>query len=168
MILKKNAKKAEIESFLGSILDPPDLEAIVLRGKDCDVVYANAKAGARMGFSLAAERKCKSSYAKSLPGLCANCLLAAKIDKEASSEPFEIVDKDGNVFSAKCSTLNSLSSFSSKIFVFRCKYSHNARPRSIELQIGHTASFRFLLGRLLDGTWRNLPILLQTGQYRKL
>ena len=51
MGLKDVFKKADIESLLvdlSSILDLRDIEIIVVRGKNCDVLFASAKAQARM------------------------------------------------------------------------------------------------------------------------
>ena len=118
MVFKRNIKKTEVESFLGSILDPPDLEAVVLRGKDCEVLYANSKASKRMGFSLSADRKCKPGYAKSLPDLCASCPLGEK-EKDTVWEPFEIIDRDGHVYSAKFGSISWIDGKAAAILFMR-------------------------------------------------
>ena len=105
MNLKKSVKRADFEDFMASLLDPQDSEVIVVRGKDCETLYTNARAELRMSFALNAERKCSASYAKSLPGLCTHCPYGNKAGAP-DLKPFELEDKEGYMFSGKTGMIN--------------------------------------------------------------
>ena len=115
MNLKKSVKKADFEEFLGSILNPQDSEVIIVRGKDCEVLYANDKAEVRMGFALSPERKCSTSYAKSVPDICYHCPYGDRT-AEPDRKPFELEDKEGHTFSAKVGPVDWIDGKSAAIF----------------------------------------------------
>jgi EAL and modified HD-GYP domain-containing signal transduction protein len=115
--LKRGSKKPE-DTFINcmsSILDPQDLEVAAVRGKECDVVFANARAQARID-TIEDARGCKSGLSKCFPKLCDFCRAAAKNDK---NEPFEIEDRGGRTFSARCGTVDWIDGKSATLFVFR-------------------------------------------------
>jgi EAL and modified HD-GYP domain-containing signal transduction protein len=103
MGLKKGSKKTGLDAFLNclsGILDPQELEVIAVRGKDCEVVYANAKAQARID---AAEGglKCKTGFTKTIPALCNHCPHMSK-DGKGESGAFEVTDIEGRIYEARC------------------------------------------------------------------
>ena len=116
-MIKKNIKKADVESFLSSILDPQDLEIVVVRTK-CELIYANANAGVRMGFAFGVECKCKACYSKDFENLCDYCPYGRK-DGEVDLESFEIVDKDARSFVAKCRKISWIDGKPASIFFLR-------------------------------------------------
>jgi EAL and modified HD-GYP domain-containing signal transduction protein len=119
--IKKSSKNSYLDNFigcLGDILDPQDLEVIAVRGKDCEVVFANKKAEARIEAFSEDARGCKTGYSKSLPLLCDYCAYGGK-DVKVTLEPFEIADKDGRAYSARCSMIDWVDGKPVSLFVLR-------------------------------------------------
>jgi EAL and modified HD-GYP domain-containing signal transduction protein len=118
---KKAAKKGSIESFincLNGILDPQDLEIVVARGKDCEIIYANAKAAARMKAEGELIQSCKKAYSKGFPQLCDYCPYGEK-GRDKSAEPFEVEDKGSRTYAVKSNTIDWLDGKPATLFVLR-------------------------------------------------
>ena len=121
MGLKKSSKKTNPDilfNTLNGVLGPRDMEIVAVRGKGCEIVYANAKAEARMAESPGAARGCKTGFSKSMPELCEHCPYGEK-DRAADGEPFEVEDKWGRVYSAVCDTVDWLDGKPASLFVLR-------------------------------------------------
>ena len=118
MIFTKNSKKATLEEFLGSVLDLQDAEVIVVRGKKCEVLFANTKAEARANHRQNPSLVCKRSFVKSLPDLCDYCPYGER-DGEADIVPFEIKDMEGRTYMVKSSVINWLDGKPASIFFLR-------------------------------------------------
>ena len=98
-------KTAEIEAILSGILDPQELEVVVVRPKGCEVVFSNAKAKMRLYSVSDYAQSCKKSFAKSFPDICEYCPYGGKT-AEVSQKPFEIKDYDGRTCVVRCNTVN--------------------------------------------------------------
>jgi len=75
-LLKKLTAKSDFKSILDDIsgvLDPHDMEIIVVRGKTCEILFTNTRAENRLYNEDEAARTCKTIFAKQLPGLCDHC-----------------------------------------------------------------------------------------------
>ena len=105
--LLKNVKNVDIESLLNGLLEPQDSEVIVARGKECKILFANAAAKARMDSDSLTGQGCKTGYAKSFPEICARCS-CGETEEDTSVEIFEVEDKEGNTYSARCSVIEWL------------------------------------------------------------
>jgi EAL and modified HD-GYP domain-containing signal transduction protein len=108
MGLRKNAKKAVSDNFINcisSILDPQDLEVVAVRGKNCEIIYANEKAKERMEDGAKSENRCKTGYSKIFNNLCENCSQGGK-DGVKCMGPFEIEDKEGGSYTVLYNTID--------------------------------------------------------------
>ena len=101
----KKIKVADLESILNGLLEQHDSEIVVVRGKDCEILFANAAARARMGVDSPAGQTCKTCFSKLFPQICLQCAFGES-DDNISVEPFEISGKDGSVYSVRCSTVD--------------------------------------------------------------
>ena len=104
MSLIKSAKNVDIESLLNGLLESQDSEVVVVRGKDCKILFANDAAKSRMESESLGTQVCKTGFATSFPEICAKCS-CAESEEGVSSEPFELRDNEGKVFSVKCSEI---------------------------------------------------------------
>jgi len=120
-LLQKFSHRTEFRSILGDIsgiLDPQDMEVIVVRGKNCDIVYTNARAEERLIDEEGTEFTCRAVYSRHFPGLCENCPYGGKTDV-ADGIPFEIEDKNGRLFVVRRNTLNWADGKPATIFMMR-------------------------------------------------
>ena len=113
MAFKKNSKNADFSKLLGTILDPQDLEVIVTRGKECEILFANQKANFRFaseadseaGHIVGIKAGCRASFAKHLPDLCLNCPYGGR-KVEINYKPFDTKDIEGRTYQVKCHAVN--------------------------------------------------------------
>jgi len=120
-VLQKFSHRTEFRSILGDIsgiLDPHDMEVIVVRGKNCEVIYTNARAEERLIDEDGTVFTCKAVFSKHFPGLCENCPYGGKTDV-ADGIPFEIQDRDGRHFVVRRSTINWADGKPATIFMMR-------------------------------------------------
>ncbi|MCL2226333.1 MAG: diguanylate cyclase [Oscillospiraceae bacterium] len=120
-IAKSLTKKTDLKSLLGDlsgILDAQDSEVFVVRGKGCEVLFANTKAEGRLYTEEGYAAKCKVSFAKHFPGLCANCPYGG-VEKEKGIKVFEIEDTSKSTYSAKCNVINWIDGKPAAIFMLR-------------------------------------------------
>jgi len=106
--LKKGGKKIDSDNFfnlMNSILDPQDLEVIAVRGKNCEIIFANDKVKERMEDSPKSEHRCKIVYSQNLPGLCELCSHGGK-GGEKDLGFFELEDREGGFYTVRCSTVD--------------------------------------------------------------
>jgi len=101
----KKIKVEDLESILNGLVEPRDSEVVVVRGKECKILFANAAARVRMEAGLLTEQECKSGFSKCFPQICVQCPFGETAE-DAPVETFEISGKDGNVYSARCSTVD--------------------------------------------------------------
>lgn len=100
--------KQNIESIFNNIagvLDSHDKEILVVRGKNCKILYANERAKYRLGGEDLSLISCSKVFGKQFPGLCENCPVAGT-PKVADDVPFEIADTNNNSFSVKRNQIN--------------------------------------------------------------
>jgi len=119
--LLKLSRKADFKSVLGDIsgiLDPHDMEIIVVRGKSCEVVFTNARAEERLYHEEGDVFTCKAVFSKHFPGLCDYCPYGGKVKVE-DSVPFEIEDTEGRSFTVRRSTINWADGKPATIFMMR-------------------------------------------------
>jgi len=119
--LMKFSRRADFRSVLGDIsgiLDPQDMEIIVLRGRNCEVVFTNARAEERLYNEEGDTFTCKAVFSKHFPGLCDYCPYGGK-GKTEDIEPFEITDTDGRVFTVRRNTINWADGKPATIFMMR-------------------------------------------------
>ena len=95
---QKDVKDRQIEDVLGAILNQPDLNAFVVRGRGCEVIFANKAASALIPDSEEVQ-VCKTSFAGTYQNLCDNCPYGRKSSK-ASTASFELADKSGRSYAA--------------------------------------------------------------------
>ena len=89
----KKGDSAAVLGYISGILDPQDFEIIVTQSKGCEIVYANARAAARMDSDTSSAYRCKLSYAAHFPGICDHCKCDEK-DSEQEKAPFELKADD--------------------------------------------------------------------------
>jgi len=81
MGLKDVFKKSDIESILSDlsrILDPQDMEIVIVRDKSCEALFACAGAYKRMGCEQEGAHSCKNHYTENFKGLCDICPYGGK------------------------------------------------------------------------------------------
>ena len=105
MSVKKSIRITDIEGILDDLLNLQDSEVVVVRGKECRILFANAAARARFEDVPFIGQKCKTVYAKDFPQICLRCAFG-QTDEAISGEPFEITGNDGRVYSARCTVIN--------------------------------------------------------------
>ena len=114
-------KKTETGNILGnlsSILDPHDMEIVVVRGKGCEVLYTSTKADSGAQPAAADEPGCKASYARDFPDLCKHCPYEGP-DRKADNELFEIKDTGGRTFAVRCKPIDWIDGKPAAVFTFR-------------------------------------------------
>ncbi|MCL2820237.1 MAG: diguanylate cyclase [Oscillospiraceae bacterium] len=119
--LMKLSRKADFRSVLGDIsgiLDPQDMEIIVVRGKGCEIVFTNARAEERLYNEEGTSFTCKAVFSKHFPGLCDNCPYGGK-SKLDDSAPFELDDTSGRTFNVRRNTINWADGKPATIFMMR-------------------------------------------------
>ena len=104
MNIKKTPHAADFERTLNDLLELRDTEIVVVRGKDCKILFANASANARAVSGQLAGLACRTSFSRNFKHSCEFCSFNEPAE-EISTEPFEIDDMDGNIFSARCSAI---------------------------------------------------------------
>lgn len=113
--------KSDYTNILGDIsgiLDPHDMEILVVRGRNCDIIYTNARARERIYLQNSNSPTCKNVFAKQFPDLCENCPLAGK-PKTPDSVPFTITDAEGRYFTVTRSSITWEDGKPATIFVMR-------------------------------------------------
>lgn len=71
-MLNKKAK-SQLEEAVAGILDVMDTDLIVTRGKDCETIYMNKSAKARLAGTDLSQFNCKRGYSQLFPDLCDYC-----------------------------------------------------------------------------------------------
>jgi len=120
--LEKLSRKADFRSVLGDIsgiLDPQDMEIIVVRGKNCEIVFTNARAEERLYNEEGDVFTCKAVFSKHFPGLCKYCPYGGSKPEVEDAVPFEINDTEGRTFTVKRNTLNWADGKPATIFMMR-------------------------------------------------
>jgi len=118
MIFKKNCNETTIKCVFSNIFDPQDFEVIVLRGNDCEVVFTNKKAAARMNPGDKSAHRCTGSFSKIFPRLCNHCPCGGK-NVGTNPEPFEIQDVDKRTYIVRRSTINWIDGKPVSVFILR-------------------------------------------------
>jgi len=118
MIFKKNIDKININDFFRNVFDPQDFEVFIVRDKNCEVAFANAKATERANMAQGFAEGCKTSFAKCFPDICNNCPYGGK-NTETDTRQFEIKDKDNRTYAARCNTVVWIDGASVSIFMLR-------------------------------------------------
>jgi len=119
--LMKFSKREDFRSVLGDIsgiLDPQDMEIIVVRGKGCEIVFTNARAEERLYNEEGSTYTCKALIAKHFPGICEQCPYGAK-NKLTDGVPFDISDSSGRDFTVRRNTINWADGKPATIFMMR-------------------------------------------------
>ncbi|MCL2661814.1 MAG: diguanylate cyclase [Oscillospiraceae bacterium] len=118
--LGKLHHKTDTRSLLGDIsymLDPQDTEIVVVRGKNCHIIFTNERAGERL-MDVDRSDLCKSSFAKQFPGLCEKCPNGDK-SKSYNNDPFEMTDTSGRTYSIRRNSFNWTDGKPATIFIMR-------------------------------------------------
>ena len=118
MTPKKNTKITETENVLSNVLDPQDLEVFVVRGRDCEIVFSNAKAKERYFFDEYSARICKTSSAICLPGICDHCRNGGK-NTTSDTEMFDLKDSEGRTYTARQCAVNWFDGKPATVFFLR-------------------------------------------------
>jgi len=118
MVFKKKPQGTDLENFLSSILDPQDFEVFIVRGKECEILFANAKAETRIYPAPDAGRGCRMSFAKSFPDLCGYCPCRAQ-KGETTFESFEIEDKENRTYAVTCNIVDWVDGKPASLFFLR-------------------------------------------------
>lgn len=103
MFFKKRRKK-KMEYFLENALSVPDTYIIVVKPKDCSLLFQNSYARRKMGKAMPSKNFCKESYAQLFPGICRKCP-CLKHNMNADNYSFEIEDEGGRLFKATCNSI---------------------------------------------------------------
>jgi len=114
-------KKSDFRSVLGDIsgiLDPHDMEIIIVRGKNCEVVFTNARAEERIHDDNSKEFTCSAVFSKHFPTLCEHCPYGTD-NQQKDDEPFEIKDSEGRYFSVRRNTVTWLDGKVATSFMMR-------------------------------------------------
>jgi EAL and modified HD-GYP domain-containing signal transduction protein len=104
-MFSKKQKNTDAESILKNILNQPDLNVFAVRGKKCEVIFANSAARARLDSGLDAEQGCELSFAKGYQNLCSFCPYGKRGGKKNNAY-FELNDKAGRVYTATCNVVD--------------------------------------------------------------
>ena len=103
---------------ISSILDPHEMDVVVMRGAGCEVVFANSSAQAHMRTNHGYTTKCKTGYSKHFPGLCDHCPYAG-LGKATEQEPIVVVDVDGRTFTGRRNMISWVDGKPAAIFMLR-------------------------------------------------
>jgi len=126
--VKKITKKAllglkretDFKSVLGDIsgiLDTHDMEIFVVRGKSCEVIFANTRARERLDRKEGDAFACKAVFSKQFPGICDFCPNSGKSKIESAS--FDIADIKNRSFTVRHNTINWADGKPATIFMMR-------------------------------------------------
>ena len=118
MTMSKKNKNFNAAKFLGTILDPQDVEVFAVRAKGCDFVFYNKKAGLKLDSEDSSALNCRATFAKSMPDLCSNCPFGGK-NVKVDYEPYEIKDQEGRTYMVKCHAVNWSDSKPAAVFYLR-------------------------------------------------
>jgi EAL and modified HD-GYP domain-containing signal transduction protein len=120
-MFSKKPKNIDAESVLKNILNQPDLNIFAVRGKKCEVIFANSAARARMNSSSAdpeQERSCELSFARHYRSLCDYCPFGKKSSRKTGTY-FEIKDTVGRVYTANCNIVEWFDGEQTAVFFTR-------------------------------------------------
>ena len=115
------SRKDDYRNILGDIsgiLDPHDMEIMVVRGKKCEIIFTNARAQERLYHKEGEVYTCKDIFAEHFPGLCEYCPYAGKPRTE-DGEAFEIEDTGGRSFTVRRNSINWADGKPATIFMMR-------------------------------------------------
>jgi len=119
--LVKSSRKGDFRSVLSDIsgiLDPQDMEIIVVRGKNCEIIFTNTRAQERLYNEEGKVFTCRATFSKHFPGMCEYCPYSGKqVDTEYAA--FDIEDSDGRIFTVKRNTINWVDGKPATIFMMR-------------------------------------------------
>jgi len=116
--LSKKTDSKDLPGDIGGILDTLDSEIVVVRGKGCEVIFANTKAQSRLFIEGSYSNKCKVSYSTHFPGICGHCPYSGT-GTSTSPDPFEIKDTNGRTNTARCNIVQWIDGSPANIFVLR-------------------------------------------------
>jgi len=117
-LLRQKNDYRNVLGDISGILDPHDMEVLVVRGKGCGVVYTNARAEERAYDVQNSNYSCREVFAKHFPSLCENCPHGGN-DKAKDGTPFEIEDTSGRIFSVRRNTISWTDGKPATIFMMR-------------------------------------------------
>ncbi|MCL2638851.1 MAG: diguanylate cyclase [Oscillospiraceae bacterium] len=107
-MFSKKGKNIDVEGVLKNILNQPDLNVFAVRGKKCEVIFANQAARAHIGANSNSdnsesglELSCELSFARNFQNLCDYCPFGRKSGKKTGAY-FEIKDAQKRVYLANC------------------------------------------------------------------
>ena len=103
---------------ISGILALHDMEVVAVRGKSCEVLFANSGAQSHLYTEQGFSHECRTGYARHFPGLCDHCPHGGA-GKDAEPEPFTIVDIDGRTHSGRRSIMNWVDGKPVAVFVMR-------------------------------------------------
>ena len=118
MIFKKHSDKLNINDFFRNVFDPQDFEVFIVRDRNCEVVFANAKATERANTEQGFADGCKTSFAKCFSDICSHCPYG-EINTKSDTRAFEIEDKDNRTYAARCDTIAWIDGMPVSIFMMR-------------------------------------------------
>ncbi len=119
MALSKNKRtQVQLEKVLGDILDFPDSEILIVRGKGCEILYANSLARKRLEENGLLADSCKNGYAELFPNLCKHCPCGGEA-AAALPARYEMRNSDGRFFSVITNTVDWLDGKSATLLLFR-------------------------------------------------
>jgi EAL and modified HD-GYP domain-containing signal transduction protein len=116
-IIKEKFKKPDIKDLLGEIsgiLDPLDFEILVVR-RNCEVLFTNERAKARMYTESGLTHNCRTGYAADFPALCNHCPYGIT-RKTAVEGVFEIEDAKNRTYQVRCTAINWIDGIPAFIF----------------------------------------------------
>ncbi len=93
-MLFNKKKKWEPDQYLIDILDAQDADVVIVRGRECKVLFMNSSARKRIRLSALPSYSCKNGYSKIFPRLCHVC--SHMEESVARRLPPEIEDQSGN------------------------------------------------------------------------
>jgi EAL and modified HD-GYP domain-containing signal transduction protein len=105
-----------LEEMAGAF-NPLNLEILVVR-KDCEVLYANARAALRFQTEEGNADKCKSGMGVSFPALCAHCPYGVMREGAVEGD-FEVTDARGQTFRGNCKVVTWLDNEPAFIFIMQ-------------------------------------------------
>ena len=120
-VIKSLTKKPDLKGLLGDlsgILDTQDSEVFVVRGKGCEVLFANTRAQGRLYTDQGYSSKCKTTFSKYFPGLCSHCPYGGH-ERELNLDTFEIESIDKDTYSARYNVINWIDGKPATIFMLR-------------------------------------------------
>lgn len=98
MIFNKK-KQIPAENALDSILNALDTAVVVVRGKDCEVLYINKTAEQYLPSKAYTSQSCKTGLCDAFPDFCDFCSHQSDYGDPSGSESFETINAQGETFS---------------------------------------------------------------------